>query len=110
MPALGDMTSDTQNTISGFGNQSGERVVMILHDGTIELDSPGLAGLPVTMRVDDSSMSGSTTFSLDRGLILSSTSTNEQVITMSMPGMRMQMRTEGTTLMELVGPVTEPRN
>ena len=40
-PALGNMTSDTQNTISGFGNQSGERVVMILHEGTIELDSSG---------------------------------------------------------------------
>jgi hypothetical protein len=62
------------------------------------------------MRVEDSSMSGSTTFSLDRGLILSSTSTNTQVMSMSMPGMRMQMRTEGTMLMELVGPVTQPRD
>ena len=113
LPMFGNITSETRNTVSAFENQSGERVVLILHEGTVvELDNSGSgAGLPMTMTLSDASLSGSTTFSLDRGLILSSTSTNVQVMTMSMPaaGLRQQMRTESSVLLELVGPVTGPR-
>ena len=114
IPMLGgSMNSETRNTVSGFGNQSDERVVLISHEGTIELDDSGPGGgLGITMTMDDTSVSGSTTFSVDRGLILSSTSTMEQVMTVGMPGvgMRQRMRTETSTLLELVGPVGDPRD
>ena len=110
MPMLGgDLVSEIRNSVTGFDNRSGERVVLILHEGTIELDAPELGGgLPMTITLDDASLSGSTTFSVDRGLILNSTSTSQQVMTMSMPaaGMRVRMRTESSTGLELVGPVT----
>ncbi len=110
MPMFGgNMTSEIQNTVSGFENKSGERVVLILHEGTIEIDNPALGGaLPMTITVNDARQSGSTTFSVDRGLILSSAIVTEQVMTMSMPaaGMRVRMRTESSTGLELVGPVT----
>ena len=110
MPMLGgDLVSEIRNSVTGFENRSGERVVLILHEGTIELDAPELGGgLPMTITLDDASLSGSTTFSVDRGLILNSTSTSQQVMTMSMPaaGMRLRMRTETSTGLELVGPVT----
>ena len=105
----GNMTSETRHTVTGFENQSDERVVLILHEGTIELDDSGRGeGLPFTVSLNDASLSGSTTFSLDRGLILSSATKTEQVMTMSMPaaGMRQRMRTESSTVLELVGPVT----
>ena len=100
---------DVRDTVTGFENQSDERVVLILHEGTIELDDSGRGeGLPFTVSLNDASLSGSTTFSLDRGLILSSATKTEQVMTMSMPaaGMRQRIRTESSTVLELVGPVT----
>ena len=114
MPIFGgSMISETRNTVTGFESRSDERVVLIRHEGTVELDSSGLgAGLPFTITMDDASVSGSTTFSIDRGLILSSSNTTEQSLTMSMAaaGMRQQMRTENSTLLELVGRVTDPRD
>ena len=111
LPMLGNMVSEIRNTVTEFGNQSGERVVLIVHEGTMELDAPELGpDLPMTITLNEGSQSGSTTFSLDRGLILSTTNTTEQAMTSSMPamGIRMQTRTEGSIVLELVGPVTGP--
>ena len=65
--------------------------------------------LPVTITMNEALLNGSTTFSLGRGMILSSTSKNEQVMTMRWPGAGMQqrIRTESSTVLELVGPVSE---
>lgn len=105
----GSMALETRNTVTGFENRSGERVALILHEGTIELDSSGegFMGLPISFALDDASHSGSTAFSIDRGLILSSTSRTEFVMSISMPdaGIRQQMQVEGSTILELVGPV-----
>ena len=111
MPMLGGtMTSETQNTITEVENRSGERVVLILHEGTMALDSrERVGGTPVTITMNEALLNGSTTFSLGRGMILSSTSKNEQVMTMRWPGAGMQqrIRTESFTVLELVGPVSE---
>lgn len=45
IPMFGvSITSETRNTVTGFENQSGERVVLILHESTMELGDPGLGG------------------------------------------------------------------
>ena len=102
-PLLGEVTNNLTFVLDQVEERDGKTVALLSSTGEIVADAPdGLAGLPMEMDVD-AEMTGSLIFELDRGLILSSITTNKMTMTMSGPdGASMTMPMTTVTSLELV--------
>ena len=102
-PLLGEVTNNLTFVLDQVEERDGKTVALLSSTGEIVADAPdGLAGLPMEMEVD-AEMTGSLIFELDRGLILSSITTNKMTMTMSGPdGASMTMPMTTVTSLELV--------
>ncbi|MDE0731142.1 MAG: DUF6263 family protein [Longimicrobiales bacterium] len=102
-PLLGEVTNNLTFVLDQVEERDGKTVALLSSTGEIVADAPdGLEGLPMEMDVD-AEMTGSLIFELDRGLVLSSITTNEMTMTMSGPdGASMTMPMTTVTSLELV--------
>ncbi len=102
-PLLGEVTNNLTFVLDQVEERDGKTVALLSSTGEIVADAPdGLKGLPMEMDVD-AEMTGSLIFELDRGLVLSSITTNEMTMTMSGPdGASMTMPMTTVTSLELV--------
>lgn len=102
-PLLGEVTNNLTFVLDQVGERDGKTIALLSSTGEIVADAPdGLEGLPMEMDVD-AEMTGSLIFELDRGLVLSSITTNEMTMTMSGPdGASMTMPMTTVTSLELV--------
>ena len=102
-PLLGEVTTNLTFGLDQVEERDGKTVALLSSTGEIVADAPdGLEGLPMEMDVD-AEMTGSLIFELDRGLVLSSITTNEMTMTMSGPdGASMTMPMTTVTSLELV--------
>ena len=102
-PLLGEVTNNLTFVLDQVEERDGKTVALLSSTGEIVADAPdGLEGLPMEMDVD-AEMTGSLIFELDRGLILSSITTNKMTMTMSGPdGASMTMPMTTVTSLELV--------
>ena len=102
-PLLGEVTNNLTFVLDQVEERDGKTVALLSSTGEIVADAPdGLAGLPMEMDVD-AEMTGSLIFELDRGLVLSSITTNKMTMTMSGPdGASMTMPMTTVTSLELV--------
>lgn len=102
-PLLGEVTNNLTFVLDRVEERDGKTVALLSSTGEIVADAPdGLEGLPMEMDVD-AEMTGSLIFELDRGLVLSSITTNEMTMTMSGPdGASMTMPMTTVTSLELV--------
>ena len=102
-PLLGEVTNNLTFVLDQVGERDGKTIALLSSTGEIVADAPdGLEGLPMEMDVD-AEMTGSLIFELDRGLVLSSITTNEMTMTMSGPdGASMTMPMTTITSLELV--------
>ena len=102
-PLLGEVTNNLTFVLDQVEERDGKTIALLSSTGEIVADAPdGLEGLPMEMDVD-AEMTGSLIFELDRGLVLSSITTNEMTMTMSGPdGASMTMPMTTVTSLELV--------
>ncbi len=102
-PLLGEVTNNLTFVLDRVEERDGKTVALLSSTGEIVADAPdGLEGLPMEMDVD-AEMTGSLIFELDRGLVLSSITTNEMTMTMSGPdGASMTMPMTTVTSLELL--------
>ncbi len=102
-PLLGEVTNNLTFVLDQVEERDGKTVALLSSTGEIVADAPdGLKGLPMEMDVD-AEMTGSLIFELDRGLVLSSITTNEMTMTMSGPdGASMTMPMTTVTSLELL--------
>ena len=102
-PLLGEVTNNLTFVLDQVEERDGKTVALLSSTGEIVADAPdGLEGLPMEMDVD-AEMTGSLIFELDRGLVLSSITTNKMTMTMSGPdGASMTMPMTTVTSLELV--------
>ena len=102
-PLLGEVTNNLTFVLDQVEERDGKTIALLSSTGEIVADAPdGLEGLPMEMDVD-AEMTGSLIFELDRGLVLSSITTNEMTMTMSGPdGASMTMPMMTVTSLELV--------
>ena len=102
-PLLGEVTNNLTFVLDQVEEREGKTVALLSSTGEIVADAPdGLEGLPMEMDVD-AEMTGSLIFELDRGLVLSSITTNKMTMTMSGPdGASMTMPMTTVTSLELV--------
>ena len=102
-PLLGEVTNNLTFVLDQVEERDGKTVALLSSTGEIVADAPdGLEGLPMEMDID-AEMTGSLIFELDRGLVLSSITTNEMTMTMSGPdGASMTMPMTTVTSLELV--------
>ena len=102
-PLLGEVTNNLTFVLDQVEEREGKTVALLSSTGEIVADAPdGLEGLPMEMDVD-AEMTGSLIFELDRGLVLSSITTNRMTMTMSGPdGTSMTMPMTTVTSLELV--------
>ena len=102
-PLLGEVTNNLTFVLDQVEEREGKTVALLSSTGEIVADAPdGLEGLPMEMDID-AEMTGSLIFELDRGLILSSITTNKMTMTMSGPdGASMTMPMTTVTSLELV--------
>ncbi len=102
-PLLGEVTNNLTFVLDQVEERDGKTVALLSSTGEIVADAPdGLEGLPMEMDVD-AEMTGSLIFELDRGLVLSSITTNEMTMTMSGPdGASMTMPMTTVTSLELL--------
>ena len=102
-PLLGEVINTITFVLDGIEERDGRTVALLSSTGEIVTVTPeDLAGLPMEMDVD-AEMTGFLIFELDRGLVLSSSTTTEMTMTMSGPdgsSMTMPMTTTGS--LELV--------
>ena len=102
-PLLGEVINTLTFILDGIEERDGRTVALLSSTGEIATDTPeDLAGLPMEMDVD-AEMTGFLIFDVDRGLVLSSSTTTEMTMTMSGPdgsSMTMPMTTTGS--LELV--------
>ena len=108
-PLLGEVINTITFVLDGIEERDGRTVALLSSTGEIVTVTPeDLAGLPMEMDVD-AEMTGFLIFELDRGLVLSSSTTTEMTMTMSGPdgsSMTMPMTTTGSLeLLEYI-----PRN
>ena len=83
-PLLGEVTNNLTFVLDQVEERDGKTVALLSSTGEIVADAPdGLEGLPMEMDVD-AEMTGSLIFELDRGLVLSSITTNKMTMTMPM--------------------------
>ncbi len=102
-PLLGEVTNNLTFVLDQVEERDGKTVALLSSTGEIVADAPdGLEGLPMEMDID-AEMTGSLIFELDRGLVLSSITTNKMTMTMSGPdGASMTMPMTTVTSLELV--------
>ena len=102
-PLLGEVTNNLTFVLDQVEERDGKTIALLSSTGEIVADAPdGLEGLPMEMDID-AEMTGSLIFELDRGLVLSSITTNEMTMTMSGPdGASMTMPMTTVTSLELV--------
>ncbi len=102
-PLLGEVTNNLTFVLDQVEERDGKTIALLSSTGEIVADAPdGLEGLPMEMDVD-AEMTGSLIFELDRGLVLSSITTNKMTMTMSGPdGASMTMPMTTVTSLELV--------
>ena len=102
-PLLGEVTNNLTFVLDQVEERDGKTIALLSSTGEIVADAPdGLEGLPMEMDVD-AEMTGSLIFELDRGLVLSSITTNKMTMTMSGPdGASMTMPMTTITSLELV--------
>ena len=102
-PLLGEVINTITFVLDGIEERDGRTVALLSSTGEIVTATPeDLAGLPMEVDVD-AEMTGFLIFELDRGLVLSSSTTTEMTMTMSGPdgsSMTMPMTTTGS--LELV--------
>ena len=98
-PLLGEVINTLTFILDGIEERDGRTVALLSSTGEIATDTPeDLAGLPMEMDVD-AEMTGFLIFDVDRGLVLSSSTTTEMTMTMSGPdgsSMTMPMTTTGS--------------
>ena len=98
-PLLGEVINTLTFILDGIEERDGRTVALLSSTGEIVADTPeDLAGLPMEMDVD-AEMTGFLIFDVDRGLVLSSSTTTEMTMTMSGPdgsSMTMPMTTTGS--------------
>ena len=98
-PLLGEVINTLTFILDGVEERDGRTVALLSSTGEIATDTPeDLAGLPMEMDVD-AEMTGFLIFDVDRGLVLSSSTTTEMTMTMSGPdgsSMTMPMTTTGS--------------
>ena len=98
-PLLGEVINTLTFILDGIEERDGRTVALLSSTGEIATDTPeDLAGLPMEMDVD-AEMTGFLIFDVDRGLVLSSSTTTEMTMTMSGPdgsSMTMPMMTTGS--------------
>jgi len=102
-PLLGEVINTLTFILDGIEERDGRTVALLSSTGEIVADTPeDLAGLPMEMDVD-AEMTGFLIFDVDRGLVLSSSTTTEMTMTMSGPdGSSMTMPMTTTSSLELL--------
>ena len=102
-PLLGEVINTLTFILDGIEERDGRTVALLSSTGEIVADTPeDLAGLPMEMDVD-AEMTGLLIFDVDRGLVLSSSTTTEMTMTMSGPdGSSMTMPMTTTSSLELL--------
>ena len=102
-PLLGEVINTLTFILDGIDERDGRTVALLSSTGEIATDTPeDLAGLPMEMDVD-AKMTGFLIFDVDRGLVLSSSTTTEMTMTMSGPdGSSMTMPMTTTSSLELL--------
>jgi len=102
-PLLGEVINTLTFILDGIEERDGRTVALLSSTGEIVADTPeDLAGLPMEMDVD-AEMTGFLIFDVNRGLVLSSSTTTEMTMTMSGPdGSSMTMPMTTTSSLELL--------